>query len=193
MQLILVTHDRIFYDRLREILGGGYKYLAITGWDLKAGPTLSDALTDLDVVTDPAARAGKSHTDVAAASGRFMEHILKKIAEGLQVALQARFSREHDLGSLWPPIAKALKKHKGFLAKHPTLVSELDDTDWVRNKIGAHDNDVESPVAPKEVTTFADKLAALYHATSCGACGSFIKKSGTDSWRCDCSNLQYDA
>ncbi len=193
MQLVLVTHDRIFYDRLREILGSGYKYLAITAWSLKTGPALSDALTDLDVVTDPSARIGKSHTDIAAASGRFMEHILKKIAEGLQIPLQARFSREHDLGSLWPPVAKALKKHKGFLTKHPTLAAELDDNDWVRNKIGAHDNDAESPVAPKEVTAFADKLAALHQATSCGSCGSIIKKSGADSWRCDCSKLQYDA
>lgn len=192
LQLVLVTHDKIFYDRLRETLGSGYKYVAVTGWDINSGPKLSDPFTDLDIVTTQTARAGRSHTDIAAAGGRFMEYYLKKVAEHLQVPLQARFSREHDLGSLWPPVAKALRKHKGFVSIHPNLITDLDDNDWVRNKIAAHDNESESPVVPQEVFVFVDKLAELYHATNCGGCGSVIKKSNTGNWRCECSKLHYD-
>lgn len=192
MQMVLVTHDKYFYERLRAILGSGYKYLALSDWNIDSGPRLSDPSTDLDRVVDPTSRIGKSHEEIAAAGGRFFEWLLKGLTERLQISLQARFSREHDLGSMWPPCAKALNKQKGFVAKYPNLAKDLNDNGWVRNKIGAHDNESESAVTPAEVTEFVDKLAELYKAINCTDCGSFIQKSPTGAWRCDCSKLQYD-
>jgi len=46
-QIVLVTHDKNFYERLKATLGGGYKYLAISSWDIDIGPHLSDPSTDL--------------------------------------------------------------------------------------------------------------------------------------------------
>lgn len=193
-QMILVTHDKHFYDRLRAVLGGDYKYLAITNWDIDAGPRLSDPSTDLDRVTDPAARQGKSAEELAAAGGRFFEWMLKGLTERLQVAIQARFRREHDIGSMWPPLASKLTKHKAFTTAHPHLVNDLNENTWVRNKIGAHDNENESSITPKEVNGFVDGLAALYRATTCQSCETMIQKNiQSDVWRCECSKLQYDA
>jgi hypothetical protein len=191
-QLVLVTHDKHFYDRLRAIFGGGYKYVAISGWDLEYGPRLSDPSTDLDRVIEPKSRVGKSHEEVAAAGGRFFEWLLKDLTEQLQVALQARFSREHDIGSMWPSLAKKLGQRKTFVAKYPSLVKDLNDNAWVRNRIGAHDNETESSITPQEVTAFIYQLAALYHAVVCSQCGSTIQRSQTDAWQCRCSRLQYD-
>jgi hypothetical protein len=191
-QLVLVTHDKYFYDRLREILGGGYKYIAISDWDIQSGPRISDPSTDLDVVIDLLARKGKSHTDIAAAGGRFFDWLLKQLTERLEVAIHARFSRGHDIGSMWPPCAKKLEQHIGFAKAHPELVKKLTENAWVRNKVGAHHEETESSVTPGEVTGFVDQLASLYSATHCDGCGSFIQKSKTEAWRCDCSKLQYD-
>lgn len=196
-QIVLVTHDKNFYERLKATLGGGYKYVAISSWDIDTGPHLSDPSTDLDRVLDPATREGKSHEELAAAGGRFFEWLLKELTEKLQVSIVARFTHGHDIGSMWPPLAAKLDKNKGFSTAHPGLVKRLNDNSWVRNKIGAHHNEQESPVTPKEVTEFLDALAELYKATTCAEekCGTAIEASKTnrDVWRCGCSKLQYDA
>jgi hypothetical protein len=92
---------------------------------------------------------------------------------------------------MWPSLAAKLKKQKGFSASHPDLVSALTDNGWVRNKIGAHSNESESGVTPKEVGEFVDELANLYRATHCAQCTSFVRKFG-EVWRCECPNLRYD-
>lgn len=191
-QVVVVTHDKYFYDRLKAAFGGGYKYLAITDWDVDSGPKLGDALTDLDRVIDASSREGKSHDDLAAAGGRFFEWHLRSLAERLQVPIPARFTRDHDIGSIWPSVAKKLDGHKQFLAAHPTLTKDLNDNGWVRNKIGAHSNEEASAVTPKEVHAFLDSLAALYHATSCAECRSVIQRSQSGAWRCECPKLNYD-
>jgi hypothetical protein len=117
---------------------------------------------------------------------------LKQLTERLEVAIHARFSRGHDIGSMWPPCAKKLEQHKEFAKAHPELVKKLTENAWVRNKAGAHHEETESSVTPGEVTGFVDQLASLYSATHCDGCGSFIQKSKTEAWRCDCSKLQYD-
>jgi recombinational DNA repair ATPase RecF len=193
-QIVLVTHDKNFYDRLKATLGGGYKYLTISGWDIDSGPRLSDPSTDLDRVVDSRTRAGKSHDEIAAAAGRFFEWLLKGLTERLQVAVPARFSHEHDIGSMWPSLAAKINKHKAFMAAKPELVKNLNESGWVRNKLGAHDNSqAASPPTPPEVTEFADAVAALYNATTCSACGTAIQssKDNRDVWRCGCSKLQY--
>jgi hypothetical protein len=191
-QLVLVTHDKFFYERLKAILGGGYRYLAISAWDIELGPRLSDPSTDLDRVIDPSTRVCMPHADLASAGGRFFEWLLKSLTERLQVQIPARFSREHDIGSMWPNLAKKMTRHRGFAARHPNLIDELNSYGWVRNKIGAHENEEDSPITEKEVTAFVDQLAILYHATNCKDCGAMIQKSQTDAWRCECSKIQYD-
>lgn len=193
-QLVLVTHDKNFYDRLKVTLGGGYNYVALSSWDVDLGPRLSDPSTDLDRVIDTALRNSKSHDEIAAAAGRFFEWLLKGLTERLQVAIPARFTYEHDIGSMWPSLAAKLGKHKAFAAAHLGLVKQLNDHSWVRNKIGAHDSGgAASPVTPEEVTEFADGVASLYRATTCPDCATTIQssKDNKDIWRCGCSKLQY--
>jgi energy-coupling factor transporter ATP-binding protein EcfA2 len=194
-QLVLVTHDKNFYDRLKVTLGTGYHYTALSSWDIDLGPRLSDPSTDLDRVIDKALRKIKSHDEIAAAAGRFFEWLLKSLTERLQVAIPARFTYDHDIGSMWPGLAAKLGKHKAFAAAHLGLVKQLSDLSWVRNKIGAHDSGgAASPVTPEEVTEFADVVAVLYKATTCADCATTIQssKENRDVWRCGCSKLQYD-
>lgn len=190
-QMIIVTHDKFFYDKLRSTFGNGYKYISINGWDIDGGPRLSDPLTDFDRVTVADSRAGKGHDELASAGGRFFEWLLKRLSEALQVSLPARFSREHDIGSMWPPVAQKLKKRASFASANPDVIDEIADNAWVRNKIGAHDNEAACAVHEKEVLELLDGLAKLYNATHCNGCSTTIQRGKTDLWRCECSQLQY--
>ena len=117
--------------------------------------------------------------------------MLKRVSERLDVAVPARFEAKHTIGDLWPPVRKKLKKHGGFRAAHPMLADELDRNSWVRNACGAHYDEAECPVTPNEVRAFAASLAALFHATFCQDCGTFIAKQDNEDWRCDCGTVPY--
>lgn len=113
-QLVIVTHDSVFYQRLRANLGSQFEYLYFTNWSLEGGPVRMQGSTDIDRVTDPELRNTKPPEELAAAAGRFAEWLLMQLTERLQVAVPARFSRPHDIGNLWPALASKLKKHKFF-------------------------------------------------------------------------------
>lgn len=191
-QMVITTHDRHFYDRLRAALGAaGFTYLAITGWDIERGPLCSDPSTDLDRIMSEEQREAKSPEELSAAGGRFFEWVLKRVSERLDVAVTARFEAKHTIGDLWPPVCRKLRKHGGFNAAHPMLADELDRNSWVRNACGAHYDEAESPVTPNEVRAFAASLAALFNATFCQACGTFIAKQDNEDWRCNCGTVSY--
>jgi hypothetical protein len=159
----------------------------------RTGPHVSDPSTDLDRVVDPNTRLGKSHDEIAAAGGRFFEWLLKELTERLQVPLVARFTHPH--GSMWPPLAAKLNRSKAFVAVHSDVLKSLNENVWVRNKLGAHNDDDQAaiPVTPNEVNEFIDGVAGLYRGTVCQTCGTTVQisKDNKDVWRCRCSKLQY--
>ncbi len=193
-QLVITTHDQHFYDVLRKTLGSaGFRYQFITDWDIERGPTLADPSTDLDRIVDETKRKASRPDDLSAIGGRFFEWLLKELAESLEIAVPARFQKNHDIGSLWPPTAAKLRKYKSFASANPRLVDDLEGTSWVRNVCGAHHNVAASTVTPQEAQEFASQLAALYRATHCEKCQTFIAKQQNEDWRCECGDLHYPA
>lgn len=191
-QLIITTHDRYFYDRLRFTLGsGGYKYLSLLRWDIVNGPLLGDASTDLDRILDKETRQTRAAEDLASAGGRLMELLLRNLTEKLQVAIVARFERPYDIGALWPPLAKKLRRRASFVAINGPLADNLEANAWVRNRLGAHYDEAASSVTPSEVEEFAEHLAQLYRATYCEICRTFIAEQSNDDWRCTCGSVVY--
>lgn len=190
-QIVIVTHDSIFYQRLRAFCGSRYEYVYFTNWSLEGGPVRIQASTDIDRVTSAEIRNAMSQDELAAACGRFAEWLFMQLDERLQVAVLARFSRPHDLGNLWPPLAAKMKKQKTFEAKKE-IVERIDTSQWVRNKVGAHYNEPESPVTPSEVRQLAEALNDFFGATFCQGCGSTIAKVDDKIWKCDCGGLTYE-
>jgi len=187
-QLIITTHDFHFYEALRRALGSGYKYIRINNWDLSRGPVLGDPLTDHERILDPDVRDSMAQENLSAVGGRFFEWLLRETTEALQVAIPARFSREQDIGSMWPALAAKLRQQKGFTAAYPTLVTDLERNTWVRNACGAHYNETASPPSQAEVQEFAAFLAKLYGAMWCPTCREFIHRGDHDAWMCSCGN-----
>lgn len=189
-QTVIVTHDSIFYQRLRALFGNKYEYVYFTNWSLEGGPVRIQASTDLDPVTSAELRNSMAQDELAGACGRFGEWLFMQLNERLQVAVQARFSRPHDLGNLWPPLAAKLEKHN-FFADKKVIVERIDASQWVRNKVGAHYNEPESPVTPAEVRELAEALSELYNASFCNSCSNTIARADEKTWKCECGSLKY--
>jgi hypothetical protein len=192
-QIIVTTHDEPFFSRLRQHLGNnGYAYTPLSSWSIAGGPVIGNTPTELDKILNPAVRQLLDRGDLSAAGGRFFEWLLKQLTENLGIAILARFSRKHELNSLWKPTCSKMKSHNGFAAAHPKLATGLDANVWVRNECGGHDNsDSASGASLPEVQEFAALLADLYNATWCAGCRRFIAKQTDDGWRCACATLNY--
>ncbi|MDF2496115.1 hypothetical protein [Sphingomonas sp.] len=193
-QLVVTTHDSIFYQMLRQTLGtAGYAYLSLMDWDVERGPLRGDPSTDLDRIIDPELRSTKSSEELAGAGGRLLEWMLREATEALEVAIPARFKRRHDIGTMWPALAKKLRSQRHFIAAHPTLAERVERTGWVRNEVGAHYNEPSATVDVHEVRAHASCLAELHAALTCQNCGSFVSKFGDHDWRCRCAKTAYSA
>lgn len=193
-QLVITTHDINFYEVLRHTLGAGqYEYYRINNWTLTSGPVLGSPLTDFALIVNAEERDKLGAETLASAGGRFFEWLLREISESLQIAIPARFNRDHDIGSMWPSVASKLKKQKGYATIHEKNVVDLDSNAWVRNRCGAHHNpDAASPSEP-EVREFARLLAALHDSLYCYDCARFVSKASNTLWRCGCEKIEYSA
>jgi hypothetical protein len=191
-QLVITTHDDIFFERLRASLNtNGMEYQRFHGWDIVKGPAVGSKTSDIELVCDEDLRMGAPPPELSAACGRAFEWMLRNLTENLQVAIPARFNRGHDIGSMWPPLFKKLKQMKAFADARPNLSDDIDLHAWVRNAIGAHYNVTSSPPTPSETRDFASLLAILYEMTYCRACNDFIAKTNQDIWECRGRCLAY--
>ena len=191
-QLIITTHDHVFFRHLREIFGrADIQQLKLNGWSLDRGPLLGDSATDLDRIAVREVREQKSAEELAGAAGRFMEGLLKRLTERLQVSIRARFDTKHVLGDLWQPLESALKSCVSFKAAHGELIREISGSVWLRNEIGAHDNEEAAPPTDVEVRKFAELLAGLFEATFCTDCKAYIARQDNRDWACNCQSLYY--
>ena len=127
-QIVITTHDPVFFQRLKETLGGnGTKYIRLTGWDLERGPLCGDSLVDIDRVCCKPVREVKSPEELSGACGRFFEMFLKRIAERLQVSVIAKFDGRYEINDLWPPVQAKLSKRKSFVSIHAAALRDGQD------------------------------------------------------------------
>ena len=191
-QLIITTHDQVFYRILGQIFEHDeIKKHKFGSWSLERGPLLADSNTDIDRITIPEIRNNKSVEELATAAGRFLEDVLKKLTDRLQINIQARFETKYTIGDLWPRLAEKLKKRRTFTDQHGDLATRIDNNVWIRNEVGAHQNEEAAPPTDEEVREFAEMLSNLYNATYCPGCRNYIKRQENGDWSCKCRSLTF--
>ena len=188
-QVIVTTHDPIFFQKLRQVFGGkDAEYRMFVNWSVERGPVCGDSTVDIDRVCCKEVRECKSPDELSAACGRFFEMFLRQIAERLKILVVAKFESRHEINDLWPPVQSKLNKRKNFATANGKTISRIDENRWVRNECGAHYNEALIPPSPSEIKDLAEGLAELYAVTYCEKCGQYISRQTNGDWRCNCSD-----
>lgn len=188
-QIVVTTHDTLFYDAMRREFGGKFKYYKINNWSLERGPVLGNPLTDFDRIVVKEVRDTLGVDELASSGGRFFEWLLREIAEDVEIAVPFRSKRRLNIGVLWPAVQARLRKQRGYARVE--ILDRLDRNAWVRNECGAHYNEPEAAVTPQEAREFAEALSDFYHSLYCAECKMFLKRKGNDSWACDGGHMSY--
>ncbi len=186
-QLVVLTHDRYFFEQVRRKVKGWSAY-QVLGWSYDRGPSLREhrGATDVDAAFE-LLEAG-SIGDAARRGRRGLEHVLKELCEGLEVPLPYRRGNDNEfreIGQLLNGLRRLLKddaRGKTFLASIDGRLRALEaDAQAVMNA-EAHASDA-GPSAG-EVRSTLERVRDFDVLWTCTKCNTRIwKESGV---RCKC-------
>ena len=186
-QLVVLTHDRYFFEQVRRRVKGWSSY-QVLGWSYERGPSLREqrGATDVDAALEllDAGAIG----DAARRGRRGLEHVLKELCEGLEVPLPYRRGNDNEfreIAELMSGLRRLLKddsKGKQFLAAiDPTLRALEADAQAVLNT-EAHAS--EAGASSMEIRSTLERVREFDVLWNCEKCGSRCwKEQGV---RCRC-------
>lgn len=186
-QLVVLTHDRYFFEQIRRKVKG-WATFQVLGWSYDRGPSLREhrGATDVDAALE-LLDAGATG-DAARRGRRGLEHVLKELCEGLEVPLPYRRGNDNEfreIGQLISGLRRLLKddsRGKAFLAAIDGDLRALEaDAQSVLNA-EAHASD--QGASTMEVRSTLERVRAFDEMWTCAKCGSRVwKESGV---RCRC-------
>lgn len=202
--VIITTHSRAWFDRVR--LGQGMKaeLIELYGWDLHNGMNHSAAPLAVDELRAAVQEPRLNRQSVASQAGILLEQLLDEIALRYGCSLPRKRPAEYTLGELSTCIDKNLRKllrtehfdGTGTLIASDELyplVTEATKDAWIRNQVGAHFNASAAGIADISVRQFGENVLALADAMRCPHCKQLARKNKSGSyWECGsgCGKLQ---
>ncbi len=116
-QVLLTTHDRIWFEHLRDIqarcsVSANYVDKVIHKWTIDEGPDLREPEDERNRLSQLATDG--SSGEIASMAGRLLEHMLQEMRYSLSLSLQAKRSERYEIGELWPPFYRTVKKTYPF-------------------------------------------------------------------------------
>jgi hypothetical protein len=188
-QLIVLTHDRLFFDQIWRRGGAGWRRLEFTSWSYAEGPrmrtsepTSAIAEAQSHLPDDPAVAAGLAR--------KALEGLLQEIAEEIQAPLPFKRGMQNDrreIGELMKGLRRQLKENdKAFLAKIEPLLGHLDADVAATLNVEAHASTVRASCP--EVAAAIKDIADFDQAWRCPTCETrFWQREN----QCKCGRCQF--
>jgi len=198
-QILLTTHDRIWFEHLRDIqarcgVAQNFVNKVIHSWTIEQGPDLrepADEYLRLKEILDN----GQPY-EIASVAGRLLEHTLQEMRYSLRLPVPAKPGELYEIGDLWPPFYKELKRNYSTLYGQARQTLDSLDVSWpLRNWVGAHFNRWALNVASTVAKEFANAVVSLFDLVFCPSCRRFIAPSSTPLGQiaCRCGDMIYAA
>ena len=179
-QLIITTHDGIWYEQLVNMqralnVQGNFKNMEIIAWNVNTGPIIKPFKLQWEKIQDKLRNNDK--TGVGNQCRIYLEWLLKEICEHLEVAIPFKRSGKYTVAELFNAAEKRIKdKLKDSDPKSELLYKfeKLKSTTFMGNLL-SHDNSEIENLSIEEVRAFCEAVHDLHEAFLCPACGRFLK------------------
>lgn len=198
-QILLTTHDRIWFEHLRDIqnrcgVAQNFVNKTIYSWTIDEGPDLREP-EDEERRLREILQNGQPY-EIAALSGRLLEHILQEMRYSLRLPVPAKAGELYEIGDLWPPFYREVKRNYSTLYSKAQQTLDALDVSWpLRNWIGAHFNRWALNVPLSVAREFGNAVLSLFQFLFCPDCRRYITPSSTPLGQiaCKCGHLIYAA
>lgn len=187
-QVILLTHDSAWRDRLYKELPG-WKRFEFIRFDFGNGPVSGQALETLEQVQklideDRPVLAGQ-------ALGPYIEFQLQEICEAFEVEMKYNRRNEYTLDPLLDRLRARVKKKLGPTHGLATALDELYVESGFRN-LCAHAKDPAIPLSLEEIQTVLRKWIATESLVRCPdpECHEILRYTEQETFRCGCGRTE---
>jgi len=191
-QLFILTHDDIWFDRLKSNFNNWEKY-KILDWSFEKGPIFSLSGTTQQEIETLLADPQNSRL-AGNRLGEHMEDILNILCENLEAEVKHRYKKDIPfcLGELFDSVMQRLNILKEInLHQEANLIKN--DEIFLRNYSSHNRKNFSSSLNPEEIRTFVKKWFAFQNKITCLACNtiiSYTKKGKYKKIECDCGKLK---
>jgi len=193
-QLILLTHDRMWFDILRRT-APSWMTLEIGGWSYEEGLWFKEKPGDSEYEACQHLQQG----DIAAAGNkarRWLERVLKERCFDLEVRVSFRYNdrnEERMPGELLPALRKHIE-HTEIYTTNRTLFQDLEASQFIGSRL-SHDSLYPSGAPqPTDVDLFLQDVRRLGGLFLCPDCSTFIAAKHTPASakrkNCKCGKLE---
>lgn len=190
-QILMLTHDRVFFDTVQQAFQSWNRYRFLN-WDFLNGPKLklaknyTEAIQELLDDDDPI-KAG-------AALGRYFEWVFGTLSESTRTAVLYKSTGDYTLADFYSPLVANFKKKLKAPNKLHKLNKAFDDLDQVtlfRNYC-THWKDESTPFSTAEIRGIFVKWMEIEEMLYCKTCKTFVdikEANGIVSVKCTCASL----
>jgi recombinational DNA repair ATPase RecF len=190
-QVLLLTHDQIFFDTVQRDFPNWQRY-KFTGWDYENGPRYRLAKNYSEEIQgylddDNPITAGST-------LGRYFEWTFGVVNESMQTPIRYKIENVYTLSEFYEPLVCRFRdklKLKDYQHKLVVAFDQLEQGTVFRNYC-AHWKNEANPFTKPEIESIFKKWLEIENLIYCTTCKSFVKfeKNGSDEYvRCNCNAL----
>ena len=187
-QVLMITHDQIFFDTVQRNFPEWQRY-KFTKWNYTTGPTCKPSKNYLEEIQsyiddDNAITAGQT-------LGKYLEWIFGMLCENMQTPIPYRIENVYTLMDFYNPLAKRFReKLKLANSQHKLngLFDEFEIGTIFRNYC-VHWKNEANPFTTDEIDAIFKKWLEIEQIIFCTSCKSFVhfeKLNSIEYVRCDC-------
>ena len=194
-QILILTHDQIFFDTIQRDFPAWQRY-KFTSWDYISGPRFKLSQNYIEEIQeyineDKPITAGQT-------LGRYLEWTLSIISENMQTPIRFKIENVYTLSEFYDPLIARFKLKLKKPDKNHKLnyaFDQLEQGTIFRNYCVHWKNEANSFTTP-EIDTIFKKWLEIEHMIYCDKCKSFVKYEnlkGTEYIKCNCSKRDLKA
>lgn len=189
-QLFITCHDKLWREQVRSVLRAAnhpFGEVEIRRWSYEDGPQLLQSTSGGDPSSSLRQHVGKSSPSVVAGqAGRLLEAVCDRLSWTLPVAVVRNRTDRYDLGALWPPVLKKLKR-----SSIADILESVASSLYLRNLLGAHYNEFAESVPDHDADHFGTAVLSLWHSVWCSTCGQWVERQSEGVCRCRCGATSF--
>lgn len=190
-QVLILTHDQIFFDTLQRDFPSWNRYKFIS-WDYATGPryrlakNYSEEISEFLQEDNPIA-AGHS-------LGRYLEWTFGVLNENLKTPIPYKLENVYTLSEFFEPLNARFNKLLRQSNKQHKLVTLFDglETGTIFRNYCVHWKNEANPFTTPEIEVIFNKWLEIEHMIYCTSCKSFVKYESIDHVdyvRCNCGTI----
>ena len=191
-QILLLTHDSIWLDRLQKSFPQWIRK-HFFGWDYTIGPRIEAGKNSYEQI-DEFLSCDKP-LEAGWLFGRYLEWVLRELCENLESSVKYNRRNEYTLFELFQAFKERMKKK--LKANHSIVKLILDfESDTGFRNFCAHWKEPETEYSPPEIREIVQNWKNIESKIECDNCHKFIryeKVVGYEHISCPCRELNLKA